>query len=83
MIIFSLGTMLTLFGPGSYWEFAHMWNTLLGRVLGGLYVGYRVYVNIVLLARVGKEDEVLRKEFKEEWTQWARATPYKLVPFVY
>lgn len=30
-----------------------------------------------------QEDEYLRKVFKEEWEQWARKVPYRLLPGVY
>ena len=33
--------------------------------------------------RVSMEDEVLRKEFGSEWEEWAKKTPYKLLPLVY
>lgn len=83
MFIFSAGSLLCLFGSGSYWNASRMWGCLVGWMLGGFYVAYRVYVNAVLFARVAKEDEVLRKEFKEEWEQWIQQTPYRLIPLCY
>ena len=33
--------------------------------------------------RIEQEDRALRKEFGKEWEEWARATPRKVVPFVW
>ncbi|KAJ3539122.1 hypothetical protein NM688_g6412 [Phlebia brevispora] len=29
------------------------------------------------------EDNIMRKEFGEEWVQWARRTPYKMIPYIF
>ncbi|PIL35218.1 hypothetical protein GSI_03008 [Ganoderma sinense ZZ0214-1] len=36
-----------------------------------------------VVRRVSTEDEVLRNRFGQEWEEWAKRTPYKLVPYVY
>lgn len=36
-----------------------------------------------LMARVPKEDEMMRKEFGKEWDDWAKRVPYKLIPGIY
>ena len=30
-----------------------------------------------------EKDEVLREEFKDQWVEWSKQTPYRLVPLVY
>lgn len=36
-----------------------------------------------LVARVPKEDAMLREEFRDEWNEWARRVPYTLIPLIY
>ena len=83
LFAFYLGSGLCLFGPGSFWAEAGMWKTVIGIVFGGYYAVYMVYVGYALFARAAKEDEVLRKEFKDQWVSWSKKTPYKLIPFIY
>ena len=80
---FYVGSVLSLFGAGSLYDVAHLWKYPVAALAGGFYIIYSVYVGIVLFARVGKEDEVLRREFKDQWVVWSKKTPYKLIPYVY
>ena len=83
LFAFYSGSAICMFGPGSFWSAAGMWGTLPGMVFGGYYAIYMVYVGIALFARAAKEDEVLRKEFNDQWVSWSKKTPYRLIPFVY
>jgi protein-S-isoprenylcysteine O-methyltransferase Ste14 len=38
---------------------------------------------LLLTGRIGKEDEILRQRFGEEWDAWRVRVPYKLIPGVY
>ncbi|KAK7453330.1 hypothetical protein VKT23_012009 [Stygiomarasmius scandens] len=40
-------------------------------------------VMILLLLRIPREDELMKKRFKEDWVKWSRKVPWKLVPGVY
>ncbi len=40
-------------------------------------------IAVGLLRRMPKEDEALKKEFPEEWANWAAKVPHKLLPGVY
>ena len=46
-------------------------------------MAYLAWVGSLLYARVNTEDAALREEFGEKWEEWAKRTPYKLVPWVY
>ncbi|KAF8121132.1 hypothetical protein EV363DRAFT_1366679, partial [Boletus edulis] len=50
---------------------ACMWAT-------GLYLAYAW-----LYGRMNREDEMLQKNFGEEWRAWAKRVPYRLLPGVY
>ena len=73
--MFYIGSVLSLFGPGSYWKEAGLWRYAIGMTAGGFYILYTMYIGLALFGRVAKEDEVLRKEFKEQWLRWAKKTP--------
>ncbi|THH27610.1 hypothetical protein EUX98_g6571 [Antrodiella citrinella] len=81
-VTFFSGLLLTEFGPGSWWSEAGMWSTTLGKVLGTVWVSTIAFVLYSLVSRVPKEDRVLQKEFGKKWEEWAKRTPYKLVPGV-
>ncbi|KAI0636972.1 hypothetical protein C8Q77DRAFT_1071217 [Trametes polyzona] len=77
------GKALALLSPGSYFVESGLSSTTAGRVGAGVVFGYLAFVTVVLLRRIPKEDEVLSKEFGEEWQAWTKRTPYRLLPFVY
>jgi protein-S-isoprenylcysteine O-methyltransferase Ste14 len=52
-------------------------------VLMSLWMAYQAFVVSVFIARVKKEDDMLRIEFKEEWDKWASKVPYRLIPYIY
>ncbi|KAI1789398.1 hypothetical protein LXA43DRAFT_948710 [Ganoderma leucocontextum] len=70
-------------GPGSYlYESGALANRW---VAGSAAVWALWWVSVVggVVRRVSKEDEVLKNEFGKEWEEWAKRTPYKLVPYLY
>lgn len=36
-----------------------------------------------IVSRSRVEDEVWRNEFGNEWKEWAKKVPYRIVPYVY
>ena len=81
--VFSLGTLLMGYGPGSLLAESGVWCTAPGLMAVGTGVGFAVLSLGLLVRRVPGEDAVLRREFKEEWRAYAKRTPYRLIPFVY
>lgn len=80
LIMVTVGTLLCLTGSGSWLAESGVMNTLVGRLLVVAWAAEVAWIPIVMVLRVGTEDENLRKEFKEEWEAWSKRTPYKLVP---
>lgn len=78
-----VGSPLFSLGRGSWWAE----HALPGRspwlIMGVLHVILSAVIIRGGLARCDLEDEVLRKHFKDEWVQWAKKTPYRLVPFLH
>ncbi|TCD65700.1 hypothetical protein EIP91_002276 [Steccherinum ochraceum] len=83
MLVLIIGNMLALFSPGRWWMECGMWQTRLGQLMAGGVVLHELALIRILLSRVSKEDEILKKEFKEQWTSWAKKTPYAVIPYVW
>merc|ERR1719419_1347326 len=48
----------------------------------GLYA-YALLMAIAITFKIDDEEKVLRKEFNEEYDDYTKSTPYKLIPFLY
>lgn len=78
-----IGQMLTLAGSGSWWAEVGGWKS------GPLGKGYAVLLVACVVAysrafpRLSQEDAYLKKEFKEQWEEWAQKVPYRLLPGIY
>ena len=82
-VLLLVGHYLLLSSNGSLFVEARLWDTTLGRVAACASMAHLTWVTAGLLYRTRTEDEMLRKEFREEWDAWAKRTPYRVVPFVY
>ncbi|KAF8881680.1 hypothetical protein CPB84DRAFT_1851486 [Gymnopilus junonius] len=72
------------FGDGSWVRESGIWNTATGKfIVIGYIVGVLCGVLYLTLARMGDEDEALKKRFGKDWDNWVRKVPYLLVPRVY
>lgn len=84
MIIFLSGMAIAQMSSGSWLsEYVVKYGGFGGRVS---VLGYLVGLGLLgakLIERVPVEDLVLRKEFGEQWADWAKSTPYRLIPGVY
>ena len=77
------GLLLVHFGPGSYvWESGTL-ETPWKAALWGIWALLIIVLQISTVMRIDREDAVMRKEFGREWEEWAKKTPYKLIPYVY
>jgi protein-S-isoprenylcysteine O-methyltransferase Ste14 len=54
----------------------------LTQVLVSLLTASQAFMISVFVARVKKEDEMLKREFKD-WDKWASRVPYRIIPYVY
>ena len=78
-----IGLTLCMFGSGSWWAECHVGGTLLGKVLVVHWGILICLMSGLVFTRVGKEDLVLKEAFQSEWVEWARRTPYAMIPFIY
>ncbi|KAF9238463.1 hypothetical protein BU15DRAFT_75161 [Melanogaster broomeanus] len=55
----------------------------LTNVLACTWVSMVVAICIGMMQRIRNEDDMLEKNFGEQWKEWARRVPYRTVPWVY
>ena len=77
------GMLVCQWGQGSWWKEFGVWRTCIGRAWDTTMSFVVVVYTIVMVHRTGKEDTMLKKEFKGQWEKWAQKTPYKLIPGIY
>ncbi|KAJ3513369.1 hypothetical protein NLJ89_g2989 [Agrocybe chaxingu] len=53
------------------------------RIVVSFWIITGVICYFVIAPRLKKEDDMLRKQFGDQWDQWAQKVPYKLIPWVY
>lgn len=78
-----VGVVLCYVSPGAWFRECVGWDSLLGKVLTGVWAAWTLSIPVMLMARVNKEDAVMKREFGEEWQAYAKRTPYRLIPFIY
>ncbi|KAJ7701749.1 hypothetical protein B0H17DRAFT_924174 [Mycena rosella] len=77
------GLMLYYASPGSWVMECVIKGSAAGRAFGVLYALLMFLVVTGLTWRIPKEDEGLRKQFGEEWENYASKVPYALMPGVF
>lgn len=77
------GQGLMTFSRGSYFVASGLSDSVVGRAVALVTMGWLAFVSANMVGRVRTEDDVLRKEFGTQWDEWAKRTPYRLVPYVY
>ncbi|CDO72822.1 hypothetical protein BN946_scf185002.g7 [Trametes cinnabarina] len=82
-VLMFAGNFALLLSKGSYFVEAGCWRTRTGQVVASAILAYLASVTVSLLSRMAKEDAVLRREFGSQWEEWAKRTPYRLIPYVY
>ena len=78
-VLVCIGVILAVLCPGSYVYECGMMFTPAGGILI-VWVAELGYAMVSLLCRGKIEDEVLRKEFGEEWLTYSRSVPCRFIP---
>ncbi|KAF8893026.1 hypothetical protein BD779DRAFT_1766453 [Infundibulicybe gibba] len=78
-----LGIWMCHYDRNSWLRQSSVLDTGAGQVFAGFLTAFLVLTPVSLITRVPKEDATLKKEFGEEWEEWARRVPYALIPGVY
>ena len=82
-IMTDIGCLMALLLPGSYiYESGMLENPWVAVGIASLAI-LHLAIALTAVRRIRVEEAVLRKEFGSQWEEWARKTPYKLIPYVY
>ncbi|KAI0747194.1 ICMT-domain-containing protein [Daedaleopsis nitida] len=83
LLIVSGSALLLLPGSGTFFAETGMVDSVPGRLVACGIMAYLTWVTAGLLYRTKTEDAMLREEFRDEWKEWVKKTPYRVIPFVY
>ncbi|KAI9058921.1 hypothetical protein FKP32DRAFT_1596795 [Trametes sanguinea] len=82
--VMMLGNFTLLLSKGSYVVETGWLQRPLGKALVSAVIGYMSFVTLTLTVnRARLEDGILKEEFGQEWEEWAKRTPYRLIPYIY
>ncbi|OCH88670.1 ICMT-domain-containing protein [Obba rivulosa] len=82
-LVYGVGSVMCLFGGGSWARECGVLGTAGGQLFLLAWSGLVLLVGLMFFGRAALEDEALRKEFKVEWVEYARHTPYRIIPYIY
>ncbi|PSR70837.1 hypothetical protein PHLCEN_2v13278 [Hermanssonia centrifuga] len=82
-IMFALGRLLCMFDEGSLWIQCGIFQSILGKAIGSTAVFLAVFAIFSFIGRTRAEDDMLKREFGQQWVVWADRTPYRLIPYLY
>ena len=82
-LMICVGAIMCYCSPGGWYRECIGWDTLLSKVVASAWVARTLSIPAMLMLRMNKEDEVMRREFGVKWDAYARRTPYRLLPFIY
>ena len=82
-LMVSLGALLLNYGRGSFWLEHGLAERSIWVLVGVADVLLKWVFFSGAVKRCRLEDDVLKAHFQEQWIQWSKKTPYRMVPFVY
>ncbi|THU97055.1 hypothetical protein K435DRAFT_663343 [Dendrothele bispora CBS 962.96] len=83
MLILSLGICVLCASGGSWMRESKFLHTVPGELITAAWFLLYSRLIVSLFLRVETEDELLRRQFGNEWNEWERRVPWKLVPGIY
>ncbi|KAI3612417.1 hypothetical protein WG66_010064 [Moniliophthora roreri] len=78
-----VGSALVHLMNGSWVVESGFISTLIGKALVYSWLGTFGITLVILVMRVEPEDEMMKKQFGDQWQQWSGKVRYKLIPWVY
>jgi len=82
-LVASTGICLCWFSEGSWLRECGIVDTLVGKAAVGLSLFSVLSLDYLCLFRPKREDAAMRKQFGEQWDEWAKKVPYRLFPYIY
>ncbi|KAF5378502.1 hypothetical protein D9615_007172 [Tricholomella constricta] len=83
LIALYFGMNLWFLSPRSLPDGMGALDTLVGKIVLGLFITAFWKAFLGILERLPEEDALLRGTFGKEWEEWARKVPYSLIPGIY
>ncbi|KAE9390727.1 hypothetical protein BT96DRAFT_1063402 [Gymnopus androsaceus JB14] len=75
--------LLCVLGPGS-WIYECGWLDLVSvKIFAVLVTAAQAIFVLFIPSRMDNEDRMMQKEFGQQWDEWAKKVPYKLVPGIF
>ncbi|KAF5340889.1 hypothetical protein D9758_012197 [Tetrapyrgos nigripes] len=75
-----LGNLLQTFGRGSWVRECAVMQTTAGKLILGPWAIVWVALCSFATMRAQTEDEMMKRQFEEEWVQWSSRVRYKIIP---
>lgn len=82
MTMVAFGNLLCVLGPGSWVREIGVMQTTIGRVFVGSWALVRIAIAFLGMKRSSIEDEMMKKQFPDEWVEWSSRVRYKFIPGV-
>ncbi len=77
------GNFTLLLSGGSFFTESGLRSTWVGKVVATTVVAHLTWVAAGMLYRTRTEDELMRREFRQDWEEWSQKTRYRIVPFLF
>jgi len=78
-----IGLCLCLMTRGSWLMETGVLNSWVGRVVVGSWHVWAWYLWSCIFSRAHKEDEYLREQFGQQWVEWQKRVPYRILPCIF
>ncbi|EPQ55577.1 hypothetical protein GLOTRDRAFT_105611 [Gloeophyllum trabeum ATCC 11539] len=82
-IVACTGIHACLFGRGSLLRESGLLETGMGKAIIGGSAIHAALLVIFFARRARHEDRALKQQFGEQWDQWAKQVPYRIIPYVF
>ncbi|THH13192.1 hypothetical protein EW146_g6998 [Bondarzewia mesenterica] len=83
LIMLMMSEAMIQWGQGSWLRECGWLNTVLGKTYFVLSVGTMILASVVVVRRTVTEDKFMKDRFGDEWMQWAKKTPKRLIPGIF
>lgn len=82
-VLVFVGALLTRGADGTWLRESGVLDTVMGKIVVGLWVAIILMSGTGLVMRTKLEDAFLRENFGKDWDEWAQRVRYRLIPGFY
>jgi protein-S-isoprenylcysteine O-methyltransferase Ste14 len=83
MTLVYIALFLWHLSPGSWVMESGILHSVPGLTYILAFAVFMIGLEVAVLLRIEKEDAMLRKNFGKEWEDWAKRTPYAIIPGIW